>query len=200
MLELIDLARPGLQPVNLRVAKGECVAVRGPSGAGKTLFLRAIADLDPNTGRVMLEGRERESMPASRWRRQVAYVPAEPGWWADTVGEHFSDWDAAAPMVEALRLPADARTWPLMRCSTGERQRLALARALLLRPRVLLLDEPTSGLDGEAVEVVESMVRIRLIDGMAAIWVTHQDAQAARVARRTVFVEAGRVVDGAVIS
>jgi phosphate-transporting ATPase len=200
MLELIDLARPGLQPVNLRVSKGECVAVRGPSGAGKTLFLRAIADLDPNTGRVMLEGHEREAMPAWQWRRLVSYVPAEPGWWADTVGEHFGDWDAGASLVRALRLPADAHGWPVMRCSTGERQRLALVRALLLEPRVLLLDEPTSGLDADAVEVVESLVRTRLAEGMAAIWVTHQDAQAARVARRTLFVEAGRVVDGAVIS
>ena len=200
MLELIDLARPGLQPVNLRVAKGECIAVRGPSGAGKTLFLRSIADLDPNTGRAVLEGNERESMPAWQWRRQVCYVPAEPGWWSDTVGDHFADWDAAAPMIEALRMPSDAYSWPVMRCSTGERQRLALVRALLLEPRVLLLDEPTSGLDSEAVAVVEALVRARLNDGMSAIWVTHQDAQAARVARRTIFIEAGRVVEGAVIS
>src|SRR5215831_4060928 len=66
---------------------------------GKTLLLRAIADLDPNDGFVSLDGRDRAAIAAPEWRRLVGYVPAEPGWWADTVGEHFAEWAAASALV-----------------------------------------------------------------------------------------------------
>src|ERR1700748_1317894 len=87
VLSVVDLRRIGLQPASFTVAPGECVAVRGPSGAGKTLLLRTVADLDPNEGKVELDGADRDSIPGPRWRRKVVYMPAEPGWWADTIGE-----------------------------------------------------------------------------------------------------------------
>jgi len=71
VLAVVDLHRIGLQPASFSVSPGECVAVRGPSGAGKTLLLRAVADLDPNEGRVELDGADRESIPAPQWRRKV---------------------------------------------------------------------------------------------------------------------------------
>ena len=58
-----------------------------------------FADLDPNDGRVTLNGEDRALIPAPLWRRRVAYVPAEPGWWADTVGEHFDNWPNALPLT-----------------------------------------------------------------------------------------------------
>src|SRR5215467_12741386 len=74
---------------------GECVALQGASGVGKSLLLRAIADLDPNEGFVELHGMPRETTPAPVWRKHVTYVAAESGWWADTVQEHFTAWDMA---------------------------------------------------------------------------------------------------------
>jgi putative ABC transport system ATP-binding protein len=56
---------------------------------GKTLLLRTVADLDPNDGVVTLDGRDRSTIAGPEWRRLIVYVPAEPRWWADTVGEHF---------------------------------------------------------------------------------------------------------------
>jgi len=100
-------------------------------------------------------------------------MPAEPGWWADTVGEHFSDWLRASPLLAQLDWPDEARGWAVARCSTGERLRLALVRALVLSPRVLLLDEPTAALDAASVSAVENIVRERLGTGMSALWVTH---------------------------
>src|ERR1700693_6240808 len=76
-------------PFELNLGIGACAAITGPSGSGKSLFLRMIADLDPNEGEVWLNERERAAMPAPEWRRQVTYVSAESGWWADTVIEHF---------------------------------------------------------------------------------------------------------------
>lgn len=143
-----------------------------------------IADLDPSDGLVALDGAARETMPAPDWRRRMVYVAAEPGWWRDTVGGHFDDWDAARDLVAATGLPVDCRTWPISRLSTGERQRLGLVRALVLEPRVLLLDEPTSGLDDAATQEVEKLVRARLDRGASVIWVTHDSAQGRRLARR----------------
>ncbi len=197
MLSVRDLNGPGVSAAAIDLADGECVVVRGPSGAGKSLLLRAIADLDPVQGRVALDGQAREAMPAPHWRRRVTYLPAEPGWWADVVGAHFSDWPEAAPLVEALGLPASCRDWPVARLSTGERQRLALVRAVVIEPRVLLLDEPTSGLDDAATIAVEKLVGECLGRGAGALWVSHDDAQARRLAQRCLDVAGGVVSEAA---
>lgn len=198
MLDVSGLTRQGLAPARFSLAAGECVAVQGPSGAGKTLLLRAIADLDPNHGQVCLAGRPRESMTGPQWRRHVGYLPAEPGWWADTVGEHFPDWGRARPLLETLGLPDEARHWQLTRPSTGERLRLALVRALIAEPQLLLLDEPTAALDAAAVATVEGIIAERVAAGLTVLWVTHDQGQARRVARRLLRVEAGQVSEMAV--
>ncbi len=193
MLSVSDLTRLELGPLSFTMAAGECLALRGPSGAGKSLLLRAIADLDPNEGRVSLDGESREDMPAPDWRRRVAYLAAEAGWWADKVADHFQDWAAARRLVEALGLPADCGDWPVARLSTGEKQRLALARSLLMEPRALLLDEPTSGLDPDAVERVEALIRARQEAGVSVLWVTHDHVQAQRVAGRWLEIDKGQL-------
>jgi phosphate-transporting ATPase len=192
LLQVRDVRTNILKPASFSLAAGECIAVKGPSGAGKTLLLRAIADLDPNHGLVSLEGRDRSTIPGPEWRRLVGYVPAEPGWWAETVGEHFGDWTAAAVLTN-LGFPEEAKSWPIARLSTGERLRLGLARALILRPKVLLLDEPTAALDAASVAAVESLIATRILAGLAVLWVTHDAVQAGRIARRQLAVEAGNV-------
>lgn len=196
MLIVRELARPGLAPVSFTLQPGECLAVQGPSGAGKTLLLRAVADLDPNRGQVILDDEARDKLPGPVWRRRVIYVPAESGWWSERVGEHFSDWKQAVPLLPMLRLSEAVRDWSVQRLSTGERQRLALLRALILEPRILLLDEPTSGLDSEASAAVERLLDSRLQAGLGILWVTHDHAQARRMARRGLFLESGRVREG----
>jgi phosphate-transporting ATPase len=193
MLVVSNLSRSGLAPASFSLSKGECMAVRGPSGAGKSLLLRAIVDLDPNTGEVSLDGTSRDAMSGPAWRRLVGYLPAEPGWWGDRVGEHFTDWADARSLIARLGLPDDARDWPLTRPSTGERIRLALVRALAAHPKVLLLDEPTAALDAASVAAVETLIAERIADGLAVLWVTHDAAQGERVAKRFLKVEAGRV-------
>ena len=193
MLTLRGLQRPGLAPVSLQLLDGECLAIQGPSGAGKTLLLRTIADLDPNQGEVDLDGLSREAMSGPEWRRQVVYVPSESGWWDDRVQTHFPDWQAALPLLERLRLTPEVQERAVQHLSTGERQRLALIRALLLEPRVLLLDEPTSGLDHKAAEAVEALIKERLTAGVGVLWVSHDPEQARRLARRCLFLAAGQV-------
>lgn len=191
-----NLRRPGIGPVHLSVGAGECVALSGPSGAGKSLLLRAIADLDPNDGDVRLDSVSRQTIPAPGWRRRVIYVPAESGWWAQDVAPHFDNPDAAADILEDLALPRDSLHWPVGRLSTGERQRLALVRALALTPRVLLLDEPTSGLDPDSTSRVEDMLSRALTRGMAILMVTHDRRQAERMAHRHLHMKRGRLTPG----
>ena len=130
--------------VSFDLQDGECVALQGPSGAGKTVLLRSIADLDLTEGTVKLDGTLREAMPAPAWRKQVTYLATEPGCWSDIVQEHFTVWDDARPLVTRLGLPEVCGPWPIQRLSAGERQWLWLVRTLMLRSRVLALDEPTS--------------------------------------------------------
>jgi phosphate-transporting ATPase len=193
ILQIRDLRTDLLKLASLSLSAGECIAVQGPSGAGKTLLLRAIADLDPNEGLVCLDGRDRSTIAGPEWRRLVGYVPAEPGWWADTVGEHFNEWAAALASVKDLGFPAEANAWPITRLSTGERLRLALIRALMVRPKVLLLDEPTAALDPASVAGVESLIGARIQAGLAVLWVTHDAEQAKRIAHRLIVVKGGQV-------
>ena len=129
-LSLHQLRTRHVGPIDLDIAAGECVCIRGASGSGKSLLLRAIADLDPHAGAAVLDGRACASMPGPAWRRQVALVMAEGQWWADSVGEHFPGGCTPA-WLDRLGLPADALGWQVARCSTGERQRLALLRTLM---------------------------------------------------------------------
>jgi ABC-type iron transport system FetAB ATPase subunit len=197
MLKIQNLHRPGLHPFSLQIAAGECIALSGPSGAGKSLALRAIADLDPNQGSVFLAGTSRDEIGAPEWRRRVGYLASESGWWADAVGVHFGDHVAAAPLLADLGIAAGALGWQVARLSTGERQRLALARLLLARPDVMLLDEPTSGLDPGAVAMVEDILTKRLAAGAALLLVTHAAEQAGRLATRRLRIDAGVVSEDA---
>lgn len=193
MLTVRGLARLALGPADFDLDSGQCIAVTGPSGAGKTLLLRAIADLDPAEGEVLLDGVSYRSMSAPDWRAKVTYVPAEAGWWDEAVAPHFRAWREALPLIERFLLPASCGDWPITRLSTGERQRLALARALVQSPRVLLLDEPTSGLDPDATEAVETELRAQLAAGVGILMVTHDAAQAGRMAQVRLRIDNGRV-------
>ncbi|MEK9754085.1 MAG: ATP-binding cassette domain-containing protein [Rhodospirillaceae bacterium] len=193
LLVVEGLSRPGLEPARLSVAAGACVAVIGGSGSGKSLLLRAIADLDVNEGEVRLDGAARSAMSGPAWRRRVVYVPAESGWWRDRVGEHFEDPDGIVGVLHRLGLPAECMDWEVSRLSTGERQRLALARALSLAPPVLLLDEPTSGLDEETTLKVEAILHEKMARGTAIVLVSHHDDQARRLAGARYRMAKGRL-------
>ncbi len=184
ILETDALRRLHVGPISLHLDAGECVSISGRSGSGKSILLRMIADLDPHEGDAFLDGQACSKIAAPRWRQMVTYVAAESGWWDDEVGAHFSpDVDLQALLPE-VGIAAEASQWPVSRLSTGERQRLALLRALCPANRVLLLDEPTSGLDDTSTSLVEGVLRRRLALGTAILLVTHDNDQAARMGSR----------------
>jgi len=182
-LRVIELRTHGRGPYSLHIAPGECLSLRGDSGSGKSLLLRAIADLDPHEGQVLLDDVPSTQIPAPQWRQQVALLPAESQWWQDEVGAHFSNKNC--PWLEPLGFGVETQQWQVRRLSSGEKQRLALARALMNQPRVLLLDEPTASLDAGNVAVMERLIeQYRRDTGAAVLWVSHDAQQAVRVGDR----------------
>jgi len=195
MLEGHALRRLHLGPIDFALRPGECVSVSGKSGAGKSVLLRTVADLDPHQGDALLDGAACSGMPAPKWRRMVTYVAAESGWWDERVEAHFSPGTDFPALLPTVGIPAEAWAWPVARLSTGERQRLALLRALNPENRVLLLDEPTSGLDAENTGLIEALLRGRLSTGSAILLVTHDPEQAIRMASRHLEVRDGQLTE-----
>lgn len=187
MLRIDSLKVDPLPPLTFSVGNGECLAVEGPSGSGKTRLLRAIADLDAAPGQIFLDGAERHEVAAPDWRKRVRYASAEPAWWTDTPRQGFQtggpETDARlSRLLSEMALKAELIDRSLSELSTGERQRLALARALIDDPSVLLLDEPTAGLDPQSAALVEELIRFQLLAGKSVILASHDQAQINRLA------------------
>lgn len=193
-LELNGVAIGDLENISLALEPGEIVCLSGASGSGKSRLLRAIADLDLHDGNIRLGDLEQSSVAGHRWRRAVMLVPAESVWWFDTVGEHL-----VRPMTEALQalgFSEDVTNWPVTRLSSGEKQRLALVRALSRDPEVLLLDEPTANLDEESTHQVETWLQAVIHKHRhPVLWIAHQEDQIQRVARRHFSIEDSQLVE-----
>ena len=201
MLTVKGLTREATEPsdrlllsgINMQLGAGRCAVISGSSGAGKTLFLRALADLDPNVGNVILLTENRDDFPSPMWRRKLCYVAAEPAWWSEYVNDHFPDQPAAEKLAETFGLARAIFNQPVSRLSTGERQRLALIRAFLIDPDVLLLDEPTSALDPKSTEQVETALKQFMDRDKCVILVTHDQAQGARLGHDFYLMQGGHL-------
>ena len=124
-------------------------------------------------------------MSGPSWRRLVRYAAAEPAWWTDTPRAglpHEAGSQRLGRLLASVGIEAGALDRPVAQLSTGERQRLALVRALLDEPRVLLLDEPTASLDAAAAALVEELIRFQLLAGRAVLLASHDLGTVARLA------------------
>ena len=187
------MRRDGLMPASFRLAAGDRVSLVGPSGSGKTLLLRSLADLDPHDGTMILDGTTSEATPAPLWRRRVGLLPADSAWWDERVGGNLPP--GSADWLAPLGLAADIIDWPVSRLSSGERQRLALARLLTLGPDVLLLDEPTAHLDADNQHRVENLLLDHVkTHAIAWLWVSHDPTQATRIGNRHWRMAGGRLI------
>jgi branched-chain amino acid transport system ATP-binding protein len=212
MLEIRNLhvsygAISAVRGVDLDVAAGEIVALVGANGAGKTTVARAIAGLLPYQGEIRYAGRLLKPNSAERnLRLGVALVPEGRGILSSmTVGENLlmglytrTDRDqAAADLADVQsRFPilAERRDTMASLLSGGEQQMLAIARALLSKPKLLLLDEPSLGLAPKMTDFVFEMV-LRLRDeGLTVLLVEQKARQALKIAGRAYLMETGRIL------
>jgi ATP-binding cassette subfamily B protein len=205
-----DPARPVLHGVDLRVAPGETLAVVGATGAGKSTIAKLVTRLyDPDHGRVLLDGHDLRHVTLASLRRQLGVIPQEPFLFSGSIRDNVTFARPDAPEDEVLatcravglgdllgRLPEGLDT-PVhergVALSSGERQLLALARAFLARPRVLVLDEATSNLDLASESRIERALDV-VLEGRTAIVIAHRLATAMR-ADRIAVIEDGRVAE-----
>ena len=189
-LRIERLQRPGVNAMGVAIGAGACTAVHGTSGSGKTLLLRAVADLDEAEGEVWLDEQARSEMSGPQWRQRVGYVAAESHWWDSLVREHAQDW--RTDQLEALGFESAVLDWEVQRLSSGERQRLAIARTLAGSPSALLLDEPTANLDQKNTERVERLIAAwRQQTGGCVLWVSHDPAQRNRISNTQLEIRDG---------
>ena len=203
-IEKISYSRAGklvLRDLSARLPVGASSVV-GPSGSGKSTLLRLLNRLaDPDKGRVVYEGTDVREKDPLELRREVSLVPQLPALIDGTVHDNVAygprlaghSFDARS-CLELAGLDPDFESRDSSKLSVGEQQRVMLARALALNPRVLLLDEPTSALDQAARDAVEATLRgLRARTAISIVVVTHDTEQARRLADYVVRIEAGRV-------
>lgn len=201
--ERVTVVRTGrriLDGVTASVPADGITVVSGPSGAGKTMLLRLCNRLEiPDSGQVRYRVQPLDALDPLVLRRRVGMVFQRPTPFPGTVADNLAvahPEAGAGELAAALKrvaldpglLDQDART-----LSGGELQRMCLARTLVTRPETLLLDEPTSALDQEPKQVFEATARDLAAQGITIIWVTHDDAQARRIADRSYQLRDGRL-------
>jgi energy-coupling factor transport system ATP-binding protein len=202
-----------LDSIELEVGAGEFVAIVGQNGSGKTTLAKQIVGLlQPAAGRVTIDGKDRAQMRPSETARAVAYVFQNPDHqiFAATVADEVAfgprNFGLADDEVrrrcdealEAVGLQSERQSDPFL-LSKGERQRLAVASVLVLRPRMLILDEPTTGLDHREQLRMMALVRDLNRAGIAIVIITHTPWLVAEYARRVVLLRKGaKIFDGGV--
>ncbi|CAB3716802.1 ABC transporter ATP-binding protein [Paraburkholderia rhynchosiae] len=203
-----------LQPTTFALHAGDRVAVTGPSGSGKSVFLRSLALLDPlDAGCIVWHGAPVARAAIPRYRRNVAYIRQRPALLDGSVEDNlrypfelrayrdvrFNRGQAASLVAQAGR-GGDFLDKRASELSGGEAQITALIRVLQLAPQVLLLDEPTASLDPESSHAIEELVRAWFEAeprARASIWVSHDAAQAARMSERHLTMRAGALDESA---
>jgi phosphate transport system ATP-binding protein len=210
--------KQAVKSVSLPIHQGEVLALIGPSGCGKTTLLRTLnrlTELVPSSargGRILLDGDDVDDLPDTRLRARVSMVFQQPNPFPmsifDNVAFALREQSRKRPgrralepqVIDALKRAAlydevaDDLGRPALRLSGGQQQRLCIARAIALRPEVLLLDEPCSALDPISTGVIEDLIH-ELRRDLAIVMVTHNLAQARRVADKVAFMYMGDLVE-----
>jgi len=188
-------ARAVVDDVSFEVSRSEIVALLGPNGAGKTTTLRKLAGLiAPSSGAIAIDGVALTHATGGALRARIGFLTESPGLWdrltvRENLGFYAGLYGLAHPdravdrVIEALQLSGEASV-RAAELSKGMRQKVALARALLHEPQVLLLDEPTSGLDPEITRGVRCLLDERRAAGCAILVSTHNLDEAERLADR----------------
>lgn len=198
---VVDGGTTVLRDVEVTLPADRTTVVVGPSGAGKSTLLRMCNRLEvPTSGVVRYRGTPLDDVEPRSHRRRVGMVFQRPVVFPGTVAENLSvadpdaGHDAHHDVLEAVGLAGHLHEREADALSGGEAQRMCIARSLLTDPEVLLLDEPTSSLDEDSRDDVEAMADRLRGRGVTLVWVTHDQAQAARRGDHVVAMRDGRVV------
>ena len=202
--------RQALRNVSFTAWPGEVVALVGPSGAGKSTLVGLIARFyDPSAGRIMVDGRDVRDYQIEGLRSQLAMVFQDPFLFATSIRENIAFGREGATEDEIIAAARAAHAWEFIehlpsgldtlvgqravQLSEGQKQRIAIARALLRNPRILILDEPTSALDARSEHLLQGALE-NLMEGRTTFVIAHRLATVRR-ADRILVLDGGRVVE-----
>ncbi|WP_197444199.1 ABC transporter ATP-binding protein [Maioricimonas rarisocia] len=205
-----DNGTPLLTDVSLHVEPGQRWAIRGSSGAGKTVLMRALALLAPiDSGEILFRGQPIENANVPRYRSSVIYLQQRPVLLEGTVEDNLQlpfrlrthakrhyDRDRIRELLSHVGRDESFLGRQREHLSGGEAQIVAVLRAIQMNPQMLLLDEPTAALDRDSVSAVESLVKDWLAEdsSRATVWVTHDDTQTQRMSDHVLHLAGGHVV------
>ena len=197
-----------LQDISFEVFRGDRIAIVGPAGAGKTSLLRLLNRLsEPFQGTIYLEGQAIQYIPVTHLRQTIPLVLQESKLLGMTVQEALSyplllrqvPQSAIQPRIretlEQLRIPSEWLSRTEVQLSIGQRQLVAIARALVIQPPILLLDEPTSALDaGRGKSLIETLRTISQTHQTTILMVNHQLNLAEQLSDRVFYLQQGKLL------
>lgn len=199
-----------LRNISLNVKHGEVVAILGPSGSGKSTFMRTLNRLEPfDKGDIFIDGVDiKSTLHSKQMQRQIGMV-----------FQHFNLFPHLTILENIILSPIKVYKWPYSQCvqlghalldnvgiadqynkfpselSGGQQQRAAIARALVLDPKVMLFDEPTSALDPENVNDILQILKKLMLSGMTLVIVSHEIKIAQNIANRILFFDQGQIIE-----
>jgi D-methionine transport system ATP-binding protein len=200
-----------LDNISFQVEKGDRIAIVGPSGAGKTTLLRLLNRLSsPTSGSIYLENKEYRQIPAIALRKQITLILQESKLLGMSVRETLAYplklrginsseiVERISKVLEQLRIPEEWLIRTELQLSVGQKQLVAIARGIILQPKILLLDEPTSALDaGKAAHILQVLTALTN-SNTTIIMVNHQLELAEQFATRVLYLQQGKLLKNAI--
>ncbi len=207
-IQFLDISFKGvLKNITVEIPTHQITAIVGPSGAGKSTFLKHINRLiSPTSGDILIDSQSIESVDISSLRKRVGLAFQSAPMFNGTIYDNLNipmkihkqqlDKDRAQSLLDKVDLSHLSIDQSIKNLSGGEKQKLAIARTLVLDPDILLLDEITSSLDVHSVQEIELLIqKLNQEDHKTILWITHNLQQAKRMSHYTIVMEDGEVVE-----
>lgn len=193
-----------LKNISLNIESGDFISVVGPSGSGKSTLLKLCAHLiSPTSGNITFNGRDFSDISPTDLRRNVTYCFQTPYLFCKTVTENIEfpytirnmkiDLTRINSLFAMFHMSEDYLQRDVQNLSGGEKQRIALIRSLIFKPKVLLLDEITSALDPDNTLIVEKVIKSLSQEGITILWVTHDPDQIEKYANKILTIDSGKI-------
>jgi putative ABC transport system ATP-binding protein len=192
-----------LKNIYLEVNHRDFISVVGPSGSGKSTFFRLCSQLvSPTNGNIFYKNIPYTKYGPIEWRRKIAYCFQTPSLFGDTVMDNLKfpffirnkklDLSMIKELLKNFKMSSEYLSRSIDNLSGGEKQRIALIRALIFNPEILLLDEVTSALDEKNTLIVEDVIKSLNDSGTTILWITHNSEQSKKYANKILSIENGK--------